>query len=151
MTPDPGRDPVDRLVDHLRLEPHPEGGWYRRTFTHHAIDHTGRPLGSAILYLLGAAERSHWHRIDAVELWHFHGGDPLVLQLSHDGERVRTSILGPDPLDGHEPQVIVPAGTWQAARSLGAWSLVGCTVMPAFLPEGFELAPPDWQPGPGPD
>ena len=138
---------VDRLVAELRLAPHPEGGWFRRTFTHHDLDAGGRPLGSAILYLLGAADRSHWHRIDAVELWHFHAGAPLVLQLSPDGERVRTRILGPDPLDGQEPQVVVPHGTWQAARSLGDWSLVGCTVTPAFVDEGFELAPPGWQPG----
>jgi uncharacterized protein len=144
---DRGPATVKDLVTHLRLAPHPEGGWFRRTFTHHDIDHTGRALGSAILYLLGASERSRWHRIDAVELWHFHAGDPLVLQLSPDGERVRTRILGPDLLDGQEPQVIVPAGTWQAARSLGAWSLAGCTVTPAFVPEGFELAAPGWQPG----
>ena len=142
-----GTTSVEELVAHLRLEPHPEGGYFRRTFTHHDIDHNGRALGSAIVYLLGAPDRSHWHRIDAVELWLFHAGDPLVLQLSPDGRRVRTRILGPDPLDGHEPQVIVPAGTWQAARSLGAWSLVGCTVTPAFVADGFELAPPDWQPG----
>jgi uncharacterized protein len=141
------RPAVEQLIEQLRLERHLEGGWFRRTFTHHEIDHTGRSLGSAILYLLTAPDRSHWHRIDAVELWHFHGGDPLVLQLSPDGARVRTRILGPDLLDGQEPQVIVPAGTWQAARSLGAWSLVGCTVTPAYLPEGFELAPPGWHPG----
>jgi predicted cupin superfamily sugar epimerase len=138
---------VGGLIDRLRLEAHPEGGWFRRTFTHHDVGSDGRPLGSAILYLLVGGERSHWHRIDAVELWHVYSGDPLALELSPDGLRVRTRILGPDPLDGHEPQVVVPAGTWQAARSLGSHSLVGCTVTPAFRDEGFELAPPDWHPG----
>jgi predicted cupin superfamily sugar epimerase len=138
---------VRHLVDHLRLAPHPEGGWFRRTFTHHDVGRDGRPLGSAILYLLAVGERSHWHRIDAVEMWHFHAGDPLVLQMSPDGRRGRTRILGPDPFEGHEPQVVVPAGTWQAARSLGVYSLVGCTVTPAFSERGFQLAPPGWQPG----
>jgi uncharacterized protein len=139
---------VRALVEQLALRPHPEGGWYRRTFTHPDVRDDGRPLGSAIVYLLAGGERSHWHRIDAVELWHWYSGDPLVLQLSPDGTLVRTRILGPDPLDGHEQQVIVPAGTWQAARSLGTHSLVGCTVTPAFVDEGFEMAPPGWQPGP---
>lgn len=146
-TTPPGRPTAAELIERLRLAPHPEGGWYRRTFTHHDVGHDGRPLGSAILYLLNHGDRSHWHRIDAVELWHFHAGDPVVVQLSPDGVRVRTRILGPDPLDGQEPQVIVPAGTWQTARSLGSWSLVGCSVTPAFRAEGFELAPPGWQPG----
>jgi predicted cupin superfamily sugar epimerase len=146
VTPRPAGTVVRQLIEDLRLEPHPEGGWFRRTFTHHDLGHDGRPLTSAILYLLGGSESSHWHRIDAVELWHFHAGDPLVLQLSPDGSRVRTRILGPDPSEGHEPQVVVPAGTWQAARSLGLYTLVGCTVTPAFVSEGFELAPPGWQP-----
>src|SRR6185503_10092984 len=88
------REMVRHLVDHLRLAPHPEGGWFRRTFTHHDVGRDGRPLGSAILYLLAVGERSHWHRIDAVEMWHFHAGDPLVLQMSPDGRRGRTRILG---------------------------------------------------------
>lgn len=138
---------VAELVRQLRLARHPEGGWFRRTFTHHDLGEGGRPLSSAILYLLPGAERSHWHRLDAVEQWHFHAGDPLVLQLSPDGRRGSTRLLGPDPFAGHEPQVVVPAGAWQAARSLGTYSLLGCTVTPAFVDEGFELAPPDWQPG----
>jgi uncharacterized protein len=141
--------PARALIDRLHLEPHPEGGWYRRTFTHHELGPGGRPLSSAILYLLGPGEQSRWHRVDAVELWHFHAGEPLALALSPDGVRVRTRVLGPDVGRGHEPQVVVPAGTWQAAHPLGSWVLVGCTMTPAFVDDGFEMAPPGWQPGGG--
>lgn len=137
---------VAALVDRLELEPHPEGGYYRRTWEHpDTVD--GRPLGSAILYLLGRGQRSHWHRIDAVELWHFYEGGPLELQLADGTGGREVHLLGADADAGHERQVAVPAGTWQAAVALGAYSLVGCTVTPAFLFEHHELAPPGWEPG----
>lgn len=137
---------VATIVARLGLDPHPEGGWYRRTWEHpDVVD--GRPLGSAILYLLGAGERSHWHRIDAVELWHFYEGGPLELEISLDGITVERHVLGPDAGAGHLRQVPVPAHAWQAARTDGPYSLAGCTVTPAFLFAHHELAAPGWHPG----
>jgi predicted cupin superfamily sugar epimerase len=122
------------------LQPHPEGGHYRETFRDpHEVD--GRAASSAIYYLLAAGERSHWHRVDAVEVWHWHAGAPL--ELAMPGE---TLILGPDLAAGQRPQGVVPKDVWQAARPLGDWTLVGCTVAPAFAFKGFEMAPPDWSP-----
>ena len=100
------------------------------------------PAVTAIYYLLRAGERSHWHRIDASEIWHWYAGDALELRIG--GETVR---LGGDLAAGERPQAVVPPREWQAARSFGAWTLVGCTVAPAFEFSGFELAPPDWVPG----
>lgn len=133
------------IIAALGLQPHPEGGHYRETFR----DQAGGPRGhsTAIYYLLQAGERSHWHRVDAVEIWHHHAGAPLALSLSADGGSVETLRLGPDILAGERPQGIVPTGVWQAAESLGAWTLVGCTVAPGFDFAGFEMAPPGWQPG----
>lgn len=128
---------VIRLLD---LQPHPEGGHYRETWRHDTGDGT-RGAGTAIYYLLRAGERSHWHRVDAAEIWHFHAGDPLELRI--DGKPFR---LGNDIAAGERPQIVVPAGAWQSAESSGAWTLVGCTVSPAFNFDGFELAPPDFQP-----
>lgn len=137
---------VDALVTRLGLERHPEGGYYRRTWEHpEAL--AGRPLGSAILYLLGRGERSHWHRIDAVELWHFYEGGPIELEISVDGVTTERHVLGPDAEDGHVRQVPVPSGAWQAAATLDGYALVGCTVTPAFLFDHHELAPPHWRPG----
>jgi predicted cupin superfamily sugar epimerase len=103
---------------------------------------------TSIYYLLRAGERSHWHRVrDADEVWHFHAGAALRLQLSADGGTVASRLLGPDPAAGQEPQVLVPAGCWQAAASTGAWTLAGCSVAPAFDFAGFEMAPPGWRPG----
>ncbi len=128
------------IIARLELQPHPEGGHYRQTFCDpRLVD--GRAASSAIYYLLAAGERSHWHRIDAVEIWHWYAGDPLELRTPD-----RQIILGPDLGAGQLPQGIVPVGVWQAARPLGAWTLVGCTVAPAFEFRGFELAPADWQP-----
>ena len=128
------------LIDSLGLKPHPEGGWYRQTWS---ADGPGRASGTAILFLLQEGERSHWHRIDAVEIWHFHAGAPLLLQVAAaEAGPVQEILLGPDMLQGHAPQGIVPAHHWQAAQSTGAWSLVGCTVSPGFRFEGFDLAPP---------
>jgi len=130
----------------LGLRPHPEGGHYRETWRD-APEGGGRGVGTAILYLLAAGERSHWHRVDAAEGWHWHAGAALELGLSADGAHVETLRLGPDLGAGEGLFASVPAGCWQAARSLGAWTLVGCTVSPAFRFEGFELAPPGWAPG----
>ncbi len=130
---------ADQVIAALGLEPHPEGGWYRETFRDPRGDGEGRAHSTAIYYLLRAGERSAWHRIDAAELWHFHAGDPLRLRLRMDGEGEREVALGVDLMAGQRPQGLVPAGVWQAAESLGAWTLVGCTVAPGFLFERFEL------------
>jgi predicted cupin superfamily sugar epimerase len=130
--------PGQQLITALDLAPHPEGGWYRRTWVAEAA-HGERPGGSAIYYLLLQGEVSAPHRIDATELWHFYAGDPLELILEwSDGRRV-AHVVGPDVASGQAPQVVVPAGVWQSARPLGRYSLVGATVTPAFTFEGFEL------------
>jgi len=122
----------------LGLVPHPEGGWYRRTWVAEA-PHGERPAGSAIYYLLLSGEVSAPHRIDGAEVWHFYGGDPLELRLERSEGPVETCVLGPDVLAGQRPQVVVEAGVWQSARPLGRFTLVGATVTPAFTFEGFEL------------
>ena len=133
------------IIDRFELEPHPEGGWYRQTFRDESADGTVR--STAIYFLLARGERSHWHRVEnAAEVWHHYAGDPIRLSLSADGITSEEHILGIDLAAGERPQVIVPAGHWQAAESLGEWTLVGCTVAPGFDFEHFELAPPDWQP-----
>lgn len=130
----------------LGLQPHPEGGHYRETWR--ADGALGeRSAGTAIYYLLGESEISHWHRIDADEIWHWHAGAALDLGLSHDGRHVDMHRLGPDLAQGERPQVIVPRFCWQTARSLEPWTLVGCTVSPAFAFDGFEMAPKGWRPG----
>ena len=134
-----------RIIDELRLEPHPEGGWFRETF----IDENPngpRAFSTAIYYLLEAGDRSAWHRVDAAEVWHFYAGSPIEMELSADGKVATPHVLGPDIAAGGRPQVIVPKGVWQTARSLGDWSLVGCTVAPGFRFEGFEMAPDGWEP-----
>jgi len=140
---DLGAREIIRLLD---LAPHPEGGWYRSTFADVSIDGS-RPASTAIYYLLQAQEMSAWHRIDAVEVWHYYAGAPISLTLSPpDGVGMTAHTLGPDLRAGCRPQVVVPTGWWQTAVSLGAWTLVGCTVAPGFDFAGFELAPPDWRP-----
>lgn len=134
------------VVALLELEPHPEGGWYRETWRHLPAE-GGRGAGSAIYYLLAAEQLSHWHRVDAAEVWHHYAGAALELSLSADGKLIERQRLGKNLMAGERPQLLVPQGAWQSARSLGAWTLVGCTVSPAFQFEGFELAPPDWSPG----
>lgn len=135
------------IIALLQLERHPEGGWYRETFRDsREID--GRAASTAILFLLDVGEVSEWHRIDAVEVWHWHAGAPLVITTSPNGHDATAVHLGPEIVAGQRPQVVVPAGHWQTATSLGAWTLVGCTVAPGFRFEGFELAPPDWRPTP---
>lgn len=135
------------LIAHLQLERHPEGGWFRQTFRD--VPEGGRGYSTAIYYLLEERDRSHWHKVDAAEVWHFYAGSPLRLSLSIDGKAIVHQRLGPNVLDGDSPQIIVPKGQWQSAESLGAWTLVGCTVAPGFEFEGFEMAPPDWTPGAG--
>ncbi|MEO1773653.1 MAG: cupin domain-containing protein [Pseudomonadota bacterium] len=137
------------LIAALGLKPHPEGGWYTETWRSTAAD-DGRSPGTAIYFLLDAGEFSHWHRVDADETWHWYAGGPLSLSLSPNGHDAEARVLGPEILAGQRPQITVPAGWWQAATSLGAYTLVGCTVAPGFEFEGFELAPPDWRPMPRP-
>lgn len=142
---------TDATLDHraviaaLGLAPHPEGGHYREIWRD-APAGGGRGAGTAIYYLLGPGERSHWHRVDAAEAWHWYGGGPLVLSLSADGQEVESVVLGPDLAAGQEPFRLVPAGVWQSAAPLGRWTLAGCTVCPAFTFAGFEMAPPGWRP-----
>jgi predicted cupin superfamily sugar epimerase len=135
--------PAD-LIEALVMQPHPEGGWYAETWRG-APDATGRATETAIYFLLGAGERSHWHRIDAVETWLFHAGAPLTLSVVEGGE-VTNHRLGVDLAAGERPQAVVPQGAWQSAETLGDFTLVSCVVTPGFQFEGFELAPPDWSP-----
>ena len=137
---------ADAIIRLLDLAPHPEGGWFRENFRDSG-NTDGRAHGTAIYYLLKAGERSHWHRVDAAEIWHWYAGETLALKLSADGKQSETHRLGPDLARGERPQLIVPKGVWQAAEPLGAFTLVGCTVGPAFDFAGFEMAPAGWQPG----
>lgn len=134
----------DELISLLQLEPHPEGGHFRETYRHRAKE--GRGAGTAIYFLLRQGERSHWHRVDADEMWHHYAGAPLELRIKKGEQPTASRILGSDFEAGQRPQALVPAGAWQAARSLGKWTLVGATVSPAFEFDGFELAPPGWEP-----
>ena len=125
------------IIRKLRLAPHPEGGHYRETWRDHRED-GGRGHGTAIYFLLQAGERSRRHRVDAAEIWHHYAGAPLELMIENERH-----LLGPDLSGNHRPQHIVPPNAWQSARSLGDWTLVGCTVSPAFEFEHFELDPTD--------
>jgi predicted cupin superfamily sugar epimerase len=136
---------VIRLLD---LKPHPEGGHFRETYRDPRTDASGRSVGTAIYYLLGVGEVSDWHRVDAAEIWHWHAGAPMVLTLSPNGHDAEAHHLGNELGAGQRPQLVVPAGWWQSATSLGAWTLVGCTVSPGFDFAGFELAPTGWRPTP---
>lgn len=138
---------ADEIVARLGLQPHPEGGRFRETFrAPPGPEGMKRSASTAIFFLLRAGERSHWHRVDADEVWHQYAGAPLELSMSDDGHAVRRLRLGSDFGLGETPQIVVPRGVWQAARSLGHWTLVGCTVAPGFDFAGFELAPPGWEP-----
>ena len=132
------------IVQRLELESHPEGGWYRETWRDRRPEGE-RDAGTAILFLLEAGQRSHWHRIDATELWLFQAGDPLRLTTAR-GPLVEDWRLGPDILAGDKPQAVVAPGQWQSAECLGLWSLAACVVVPAFDFASFELAPPGWDP-----
>lgn len=141
---------AEQIVEILDLAPHPEGGWYRQSWQ---AENDGRPWGTSIYFLLKAGERSHWHTVDAEEIWFFHSGDPLCLSISDTAEGPRRDqILGPDLAAGQLPQLLVPTGHWQAARTTGSFTLVSCTVTPGFQFEGFTLAEPGFDiPGPNSD
>jgi len=136
---------ASQVVELLELQPHPEGGHYRETYRSPAIAGE-RAACSLIYYLLAHGERSAWHRIDAVEIWHWYAGAPLVLSIAEEDHPETFQRLGNDLAAGEHPQGVVPAHAWQAAQSLGDWTLVGCTVAPAFSFESFELAPHGWHP-----
>ncbi|MBB3525413.1 cupin domain-containing protein [Rhizobium sp. BK456] len=136
----------DDIIRELGMQPHPEGGWYAETFRDTAGGERGH--STAIYYLLTEGQRSHWHRVhDAVEVWHYYAGAPLSLHRSADGTTSETLTLGTDLAAGERPQAIVPANWWQAAESLGDFTLVGCTVSPGFEFSSFEMAPAGWTPG----
>ena len=137
------------VIATLDLSPHPEKGYFIETFRDPQTSPDGRALSTQIYYLLeGESGLSHWHRVlDAVEVWHYYAGAPLRLSLSRDdGRPVRDVILGKDIKSGERPQAVVERGEWQHAQSLGDWTLVGCTVAPAFTMEGFEMAKEGWEP-----
>ena len=135
------------IIATLGLSPHPEGGHYREMFRDdHAVDATGRAASTAIYFLLRAGEVSRWHRVDAVEVWHFYAGEPLALTIQESGAQYKTRMLGNDLRADQRPQIVVPANVWQMARPLGAWGLAGCTVAPGFEFGGFELAAPGFNP-----
>jgi len=136
---------ADEIIARLDLKPHPEGGHYRETFRDPLTTRDGRAASTAIYFLLARGERSHWHRVDAVEVWHYYAGSALQLQIAGESGRRRV-LLGPDVKASELPQAIVPAHAWQAAESIGDWTLVGCTVAPGFDFAQFELAPPGWSP-----
>lgn len=139
-------DTFKSIIDRFALRPHPEGGHYAETYRA-PTDGGQRSPVSVIHFALGANEASHWHRVDADEIWTYHAGDPAQLQLSHDGRTIESHHLGIE--EDAMPHVIVPKGTWQAARSTGRWTLFSCIVAPAFEFAGFEMAPPNWYPGQG--
>jgi predicted cupin superfamily sugar epimerase len=133
------------VIQLLGLKPHPEGGHFREMFRDPRKVTGERAASTAIYYLLARGERSHWHRLDAAEVWHFYVGGSLSLEVAADG-RTTTHVLGTDLAAGARPQVVVPQGAWQSAQSLGAWTLAGCTVAPGFEFAGFEMAPKGWSP-----
>lgn len=149
MAPDaPASPEAAAIVAALGMRRHPEGGWYAETFRDRA-GIGGKSYSTAITFLLEAGQVSAWHRVlDAAEVWHYHAGAALDLGIAEDGSVARHR-LGADIAAGERLQAVVPAGAWQAARSLGAWTLVGCTVAPGFDFESFELAPPGWTPDGG--
>ena len=128
---------ADAVIAALGLEPHPEGGLYRQTWADEA--------GTSIYFLLRDGAESAWHRVHGrAEIWHFYAGSSVELTISErspDGAAARTTTLGVDLDAAQRPQAVVPAGWWQRARTLGEWSLVGCTVAPPFTFDAFELAP----------
>ncbi len=135
---------ADDIIHLLGLQPHPEGGYYRETFRDTSPS-DGRAASTAIYFLLRAGEVSRWHRVDAAEVWHWYAGAPLLLSIAEGGKQ-HSIHLGSDLAKGERPQAVVPARRWQQARSLGDWTLVGCTVAPGFEFAGFELADPNFDP-----
>lgn len=140
-------DSAKQIIQLLGLQPHPEGGWYAETWRADTPEGE-RAVGTSIYYLLEAGDVSHWHRVDATEIWHWYAGGPLSLTLSPNGHDAEAMLLGPELAAGQRPQRIVPKDWWQTATSMGAWTLVGCTVSPGFEFSGFEMPPPDWRPTP---
>ncbi|MBN9673282.1 cupin domain-containing protein [Roseibium aggregatum] len=138
---------AESVVGLLNMQPHPEGGYYVETFRDDITDTDGRAASTLIYFLLPEGILSRWHKVDAVETWHWYAGAPLELSISANGRDKTVLTLGNDLAAGERPQGIVPRDGWQQARSLGAWTLVGCTVAPGFLFEGFEMAAPGWEPG----
>jgi predicted cupin superfamily sugar epimerase len=138
-------DEVRDLIDSLGLARHPEGGWYRETWRAAAAG-AQRSAGTSILFLLEAGQRSHWHRVDATELWIFQAGHALTLSTADAGD-IRSVRLGADVRAGEQPQHVIAPGQWQSAQAGDGWCLVACVVVPGFRFEGFELAPPGWEPG----
>ena len=136
---------ADEIIATLGLQPHPEGGHFAETYRDPLLVN-GRAASTAIFYLLKSGECSHWHRVDAAEVWHYHAGAPLELRIADAGGAVAAHVLGMNLMDGERPQWVVPAHAWQAARSLGDWTLVSCTVAPGFEFSGFEMAPPGFEP-----
>lgn len=133
---------ADEIIAKLALEPHPEGGHFRQTWIARA-EGDERPAGTCIYFLLKAGERSHWHTVDAAEIWHFYAGAPLLLHSAPSAQGPATKhVLGPDLSAEQNPQYVVPPHQWQSAETLGDWTLVGCTVSPGFQFKGFKLAPP---------
>ncbi|KAI0377080.1 RmlC-like cupin domain-containing protein [Hypomontagnella monticulosa] len=144
---------AQEVISQLNLIPNDEKGYYIQTFEDADLvtrigSNTTRSASTEIYYLLeGVEEDSYWHRVDAVEVWHYYAGAPLTLSLSNnDGKPPIKKVLGPDVFDNQQPQVVIPKETWQSARSHGEWTLVGTTVAPGFVPDGVELAPPGWKP-----
>ncbi|NIJ22204.1 hypothetical protein FHS95_003919 [Sphingomonas naasensis] len=133
------------IIDRLNLSPHPEGGWYRETWRAAAAEGE-RAGGTAIHFLLEAGQRSHWHRVDADELWLWHAGSPLDVLVEQADGGIATIALGGDVLRGYAPQCVVPANRWQSTAAPSGWALVSCVVVPGFEFAGFELAPRDWAP-----
>lgn len=133
------------MIAALGLAPHPEGGWYRETWR--AAADGARAGGTAILFLLEAGQRSHWHRVDADELWLWHAGSPLAVLVEQENGAVQEFPLGGDVASGYQPQCLVPATRWQSTEARAGWALVSCVVVPGFEFAGFELAPPGWHPG----
>lgn len=141
-------DSVAAIIGHLGLAPHPEGGWYRETWRAESREEGARASATAIYFLLEAGQRSHWHRVDAAEMWLWHAGHPLRLLWAAEAEGpVRAVLLGGDVLAGEAPQHLIPAQHWQAAETDRGWALVSCIVSPGFEFAGFDLAPPGWRPG----
>lgn len=135
------------IIALLQLEPHPEGGYFKETFRDEASNADGRAASTAIYFFLKAGQTSRWHKVDAAETWHWYAGAALELGIAPPSGSAQRIRLGSDLTSGERPQAIVPPGYWQQARSLGDYTLVGCTVAPGFLFEKFELAEPDFEPG----
>ena len=134
------------IIRLLELKPHPEGGHFREVFRDMRTVENGRSASTAIYFLLERGERSHWHRVDAVEIWHWYAVAPLELEISEGEGRIARVTLGNDLTGDQRPQAAVPAHAWQVAQSLGDWTLVGCTVAPGFEFKNYELAPRGWRP-----